>query len=136
MDRLTLRHIMAAIIVADELKVPSIRAGDPFLSDERLHKQFTGMVHNAYCVVDLMLEVGESRLQQQQQYQQQYQLPQYMEPAPQPQYQPQQPEPQQPVEAQKPAEPQQQEQPQTQQPEQQQKPPDTPPPPLQGGPLY
>ncbi|MDZ4834158.1 MAG: hypothetical protein SGJ27_10315 [Candidatus Melainabacteria bacterium] len=54
-----LRHLMAAIIVAEELRVPSIRSGDPHFVDDLLRKQFTAMVVNTYSIVDLMFEVGD-----------------------------------------------------------------------------
>jgi hypothetical protein len=50
---------MAAIIVAEELRVPSIRSGDPHFVDDLLRKQFTAMVVNTYSIVDLMFEVGD-----------------------------------------------------------------------------
>lgn len=61
MDKYSLRHLMAAIIVAEELRVPSIRSGDRHLIDELLRKQFTPMVMNTYFIVDLMFEYGDAK---------------------------------------------------------------------------
>lgn len=58
-DRESLRHLMAAIIVAEELRVPSIRSGDQHLIDDLLRKQFAPMVQNTYIIVDLMFEIAE-----------------------------------------------------------------------------
>ena len=75
MDKYSLRHLMAAIIVSEELKVPNIRQGDAWLADDRLRKQFTALLQNTYCITDLMLELGDLRyqeeLQQQKERQQQ-----------------------------------------------------------------
>lgn len=67
MDRDALRHIMAAIIVAEELRVPSIRSGDQRIVDDLIRKQFSPMLVNTYIIVDLMFEIA----QYQQYYQQQ-----------------------------------------------------------------
>lgn len=61
MDRFALRHLMAAIIVSEELKVGNIRSGDPAYSDDRLRKQFSALIENTYCLVDLMIELGDQR---------------------------------------------------------------------------
>ncbi len=61
MDKYALRHLMAAIIVSEELKVPSIRSGDAFLGHDRLKKQFTVLLENTYYITDLMLELGDQR---------------------------------------------------------------------------
>ena len=58
-DRESLRHLMAAIIVAEELRVPSIRSGDQHLIDDLLRKQFAPIVQNTYIIVDLMFEIAE-----------------------------------------------------------------------------
>jgi len=58
-DKYSLRHIMASVIVAEELRVPSIRSGDPRLIDDLLRKQFMPMIVNTYAIVDLMFEVGD-----------------------------------------------------------------------------
>jgi len=50
---------MCAIIVGDELLVPSIRSGDPRFVDDLLRKQFSSIVSNAYIIVDLMFEIGD-----------------------------------------------------------------------------
>lgn len=50
---------MCAIIVAEELRVPSIRSGDPRFVDDLLRKQFSAIVSNAYIIVDLMFEIGD-----------------------------------------------------------------------------
>ena len=63
MDILSLRHIMATLLLQDELKVPFQRGSDDASSDDRIRKQFRPLVENAYCVVDLMLEVGVCSLQ-------------------------------------------------------------------------
>ena len=60
LDRYSLRHIMCAIIVGEELLVPSIRSGDPRFVDDLLRKQFTAIVSNAYIITDLMLEIGDT----------------------------------------------------------------------------
>jgi len=59
-----LRHLMAAIIVADEVKVPNIRGADAYLSQDRLRKQFGAIIENTYNVVDLMLDIGDQNLQE------------------------------------------------------------------------
>lgn len=59
MDRYALRHLMAAIIVCDELKVPNQRLGELIVADEKLRKQFSAIVENTYTIVDLMLELGD-----------------------------------------------------------------------------
>ncbi|MBX3072426.1 hypothetical protein KF707_05055 [Candidatus Obscuribacterales bacterium] len=66
-DRESLRHVMAAIIVAEELRVPSIRSGDQHLIDDLLRKQFAPMVQNTYIIVDLMFEIAEWQANQRQQ---------------------------------------------------------------------
>ncbi len=65
-DRESLRHVMAAIIVAEELRVPSIRSGDQHLIDDLLRKQFAPMVQNTYIIVDLMFEIAEWQANQRQ----------------------------------------------------------------------
>jgi hypothetical protein len=62
-DKYSLRHIMAAIIVAEELRVPSIRSGDQHLIDDLLRKQFAPMVQNTYIIVDLMFEIADFQQQ-------------------------------------------------------------------------
>ena len=62
MDIYSMRHIMAAIIVSEELKVPNMRQGDPYLSDDRMRKQFTALIENTYCIAELMIEIGDKRL--------------------------------------------------------------------------
>lgn len=95
MDKESLRHIMAAILVAEELRVPSIRSGDQHLIDDLLRKQFTPMVVNTYIIVDLMFELStqiganaagqqqqqqpDSAAQLEQQQQQQQQKPNYFQ---------------------------------------------------------
>ncbi len=60
LDKYSLRHLMAAIIVCEELKVPMIRPpGDPWMADERLRKQFAPLLKNTYFIVDLMFEFGD-----------------------------------------------------------------------------
>ncbi len=61
MDKYSLRHLMAAVLVAEELRVPSIRSGDRHLIDELLRKQFTPMLMNTYFIVDLMFEYGDAK---------------------------------------------------------------------------
>jgi len=58
---------MAAILVAEELRVPSIRSGDQHLIDDLLRKQFAPMVQNTYIIVDLMFEIAEWQANQRQQ---------------------------------------------------------------------
>lgn len=61
MDRSTLRHLMAAIIVGEELRVPNVIANpDPFLNEKILRSQFTAMLVNAYFIADMMLEIGDN----------------------------------------------------------------------------
>jgi hypothetical protein len=60
-DKYSLRHMMAAVIVAEELRVPSIRSGDPHFVDDLIRKQFSPMVTNTYIIVDLMFEIGDLR---------------------------------------------------------------------------
>ncbi len=62
MDVYSMRHIMAAIIVAEELKVPNMRQGDAWMSDDRMRKQFTALVENTYCIAELMIEIGDRRI--------------------------------------------------------------------------
>lgn len=62
MDVYSLRHLMAAIIVAEELKVPNMRQGDAWMSDDRMRKQFTALIENTYCIAELMLEIGDRRI--------------------------------------------------------------------------
>ncbi|HEY9785843.1 MAG TPA: hypothetical protein V6D17_10610 [Candidatus Obscuribacterales bacterium] len=59
--RNAVRHIMAAILVQEELRVPVSRGTEPVLADERLRKQFRPLIENTYCIVDLMMEIGEGR---------------------------------------------------------------------------
>lgn len=61
MDLTVLRHFMASIIVAEELRVPNMRQADKYLSDDKMRKQFTGLLENTYCIVDLMIEIGDRR---------------------------------------------------------------------------
>lgn len=63
MDLFALRHLMAAIIVSEELKVPNMRTGEAILADDKLRKQFTALVENTYCIVDLMIEIGDRQEQ-------------------------------------------------------------------------
>ncbi|MBA3858075.1 MAG: hypothetical protein C0507_14315 [Cyanobacteria bacterium PR.3.49] len=62
MNEYWLRHVMAAIIVSEELKVPNMRQGDAYLADDRMRKQFTALIENTYCIADLMIEIGDRRL--------------------------------------------------------------------------
>lgn len=64
MDRYALRHLLAAIIVSEELKVPNQRLGENYIMDDKLRKQFSSLIENTYCIVDLMIEIGDSREQQ------------------------------------------------------------------------
>ncbi|HNB22768.1 MAG TPA: hypothetical protein PKZ32_10130 [Candidatus Melainabacteria bacterium] len=68
MDIYAMRHIMAAIIVSEELKVPNMRHGDAFLSDDRMRKQFTALIENTYCIAELMIEIGDKRIMEPAQY--------------------------------------------------------------------
>lgn len=63
MEILALRNLMAAIILQEELRVPFLRGNDVVLADDRMRKQFRPMIENAYCIVDLMLEVGAYTLE-------------------------------------------------------------------------
>lgn len=63
MDILAMRNIMAAIIIQEELRVPFLRGNDMVLTNDRMRKQFRPMIENAYCIVDLMLEVGALTLE-------------------------------------------------------------------------
>ena len=58
-DKYSLRHLMACILVQEELRVPSIRSGDPHFVDDLIRKQFIPMVKNTYIIVDLMFEIGD-----------------------------------------------------------------------------
>ncbi|MBC7999789.1 MAG: hypothetical protein IAF58_17680 [Leptolyngbya sp.] len=60
MDKSLVRHLMAAIVISEELKVPNQRGGDPYMADDRMRKQFSQLVQNTYTVVDLMIELGEA----------------------------------------------------------------------------
>ena len=62
MNEYWLRHVMAAIIVSEELKVPNMRQGDNYLADDRMRKQFTALIENTYCIADLMIDIGDRRL--------------------------------------------------------------------------
>lgn len=64
LDKYMMRHLMAAIIVSDELKVPNQRGGDQWMADDRMRKQFTQLIQNTYSVVDLMIEFGDTPPQQ------------------------------------------------------------------------
>lgn len=68
MDIYSMRHIMAAIIVSEELKVPNMRHGDGYLSDDRMRKQFTALIENTYCIAELMIEIGDKRIMNPPQY--------------------------------------------------------------------
>ncbi len=59
MDRYSLRHIMAALLVAEELRVPNITSTDPYLNENALRQQFTPMIENTYFIADLMFEIGD-----------------------------------------------------------------------------
>lgn len=59
MDKYSLRHLMTAIIVGEELRVPSINSADRHLDAHMLRTQFTPMLENAYYLADLMLEIGD-----------------------------------------------------------------------------
>ena len=62
MDRYSLRHVMAAIIVGEELRVPNITPSpDPYLNEKLLRNQFSALVENAYFITDLMLEIGDNK---------------------------------------------------------------------------
>lgn len=61
MDKFALRHIMAAIIVGDELKLPNQRVGDAISIEDKLRKQFSALVENTYTIVDLMIEIGDQK---------------------------------------------------------------------------
>lgn len=58
-DKYSLRHLMAAILVQEEMRVPHIRSGDQRFIDDLLRSQFTPMVINTYLLVDLMFEIGD-----------------------------------------------------------------------------
>lgn len=73
MDKYSLRHLMCAIIVGEELLVPSIRSGDPRFVDDLLRKQFSAIVSNAYIIVDLMFEIGDYQSSDQNPYPPNYQ---------------------------------------------------------------
>ncbi len=60
MDKSLVRHLMAAIVISEELKVPNQRGGDAYMADDRMRKQFSQLVQNTYTVVDLMIELGEA----------------------------------------------------------------------------
>lgn len=62
MNEYWLRHVMAAIIVSEELKVPNMRQGDSYMADDRMRKQFTALIENSYCIAELMIEIGDRRL--------------------------------------------------------------------------
>ena len=55
------RHIMAAWIASEEIKGPNMRMDDSGAANDRLRRQYTPLIENAYCVADLMLELGEKR---------------------------------------------------------------------------
>lgn len=55
------RHIMAAWIASEEIRGPSMRMDDGTVPTDRLRRQFTPVIENAYCIADLMLELGEKR---------------------------------------------------------------------------
>ncbi len=57
-----LRHVMAAYIASEEIKGHSTRPDDPTMADDRLRRQFSAVIENAYCIADLMLEIGDKRL--------------------------------------------------------------------------
>lgn len=63
MDKYSLRHLMASIIVGEELRVPSINSADRHLDAHMLRTQFTPMLENAYFLADLMLEIGDRSLE-------------------------------------------------------------------------
>lgn len=62
MDNYWLRHVMAAYIASEEIKGHSTRPDDPAMADERLRRQFSAVIENAYCIADLMIEIGDKRL--------------------------------------------------------------------------
>lgn len=57
-----LRHIMAAWIASEEIKGPTMRMDDGSVPTDRLRRQFTPLIENAYCIADLMIELGEKRV--------------------------------------------------------------------------
>lgn len=56
-----LRHFMAAYIASEEIKGHSTRLEDPVLADDRIRRQYSAIIENSYCIVDLMLEIGNKR---------------------------------------------------------------------------
>ena len=56
------RHIMAAWIASEEIKGPNMRMDDAYSQSDRLRRQFTPLIENAYCIADLMLELGDKRV--------------------------------------------------------------------------
>ena len=62
MDNYWLRHVMAAYIASEEIKGHSTRPDDPTMADDRLRRQFSAVIENAYCIADLMIEIGDKRL--------------------------------------------------------------------------
>ena len=60
MDRYSLRHLMAAIMVADELVVPNtLSSPDPYLNNQAMRARFVQQIVNAYFIADLMFEIGD-----------------------------------------------------------------------------